>query len=396
MMKRPKFSISPSEEPFVIPTNDINEKLLELISDYEQELRAFQLKNKKIVDKARSDEDMPKIAEMREIMQEQLLNEEMTRQLMKKDWELIHSSGALEGLLPDADEQTETLHLLTKHYAQLTELFKSVSAVTSGGGSTAAIELVEFTVFMNEMNFFPEGVPSHEISKIFLKSLLYDPENAGGIGIHAEMRLHEFVLSLINIAYYKYVKLAKKSMGRRLVKARLPTIPIGLEKLITDFLEPALTGQLDGLWVKSLLTQDEILLFLHPFRGPLQALFDDYASRVTDRRFPPDAFGMKEFSAIIRDRDLLGPTVSADGRYRGAEVSMKNVRRIFSACQQDSASAFYNDMEDTYRSIHQQQMLFAEFIESIIRLSLYKFPYPKVELLSKMAWTFEKVCQYKP
>jgi len=30
-------------------------------------------------------------------------------------------------------------------------------------------------------------------------------------------------------------------------------------------------------------------------------------------------------------------------------------------------------------------MLLAEFIESIIRLSLYKFPYPKVELLSKMA-----------
>jgi len=162
------------------------------------------------------------------------------------------------------------------------------------------------------------------------------------------------VRSLILIAYYKYVKLAKKSMGRRLVKARLPTIPIGLEKLITDFLEPALTGQLDGLWVKSLLTQDEILLFLHPFRGPLQALFDADAARVTDQRFPHDAVGMQEFAALLRDRDLLGPTVSADGRYHGAEVSLKNVRRIFSACQQDSASAFYNAMEDTYWSIHQQ------------------------------------------
>jgi len=133
---------------------------------------------------------MPKIAEMKEIMQEQILNEEMTRQLMKKDWELIRSSGALEGLPLDADEQAETLELLTRHYAQLTELFKSLSAVTSGGGSSAAIELVEFTVFMNEMNFFPEGVPSHEISKIFLKSLLYDPESGGGVGIHAEMRLY--------------------------------------------------------------------------------------------------------------------------------------------------------------------------------------------------------------
>jgi len=98
--------------------------------------------------------------------------------------------GALEGLLPDADEQAETLHLLTQHYAQLTALFKSVSAVTSGGGSSAAIELVEVTVFLHEMRFFPEGVPSHEISKIFLQSLLYDPESAGGIGIHAEMRLY--------------------------------------------------------------------------------------------------------------------------------------------------------------------------------------------------------------
>jgi len=162
------------------------------------------------------------------------------------------------------------------------------------------------------------------------------------------------VRSLILIAYYKYVKLAKKSMGRRLVRARLPTLPRGLERLITAFLEPALPGRLDGLWVKSPLTQDATLPFLHPCRGPLQALFDADAARVTDQRFPHDAVGMQEFAALLRDRDLLGPTVSADGRYHGAEVSLKNVRRIFSACQQDSASAFYNAMEDTYWSIHQQ------------------------------------------
>ena len=115
--------------------------------------------------------ERPHIAKMRDIMQEQLYDEETIEKTMSSEWNLIASSGVLDDIIPDETERTLVKQFFTENYIELSDMYKFYFAVNSGGGMHT-LEYIGFSKFLCETNIFrsSDGANSNVILKISLGS----------------------------------------------------------------------------------------------------------------------------------------------------------------------------------------------------------------------------------
>lgn len=142
----------------------------------------------------------PKLQKMRNILMEQLRDEQILTSTITNVWTSIVNSGVLDTLVPSNNEQVEIKKFFTKNYEEISNMYKYYSAVNSGGG-THTLEYIEFTKFLQETNIL-HSLPSNMIIKLF---------GASPSTIHSEIIQWEFFVSCIKIAIYKYITLAKKN-----------------------------------------------------------------------------------------------------------------------------------------------------------------------------------------
>jgi len=96
------------------------------------ELEVYRQQREKKELHIRLERERPHITKMREIMREQIIDENSVNNTMKKEWEPIASSGVLENDIPDPQDQVAIRDVLTRHYSEISDLYKWFSAVNSG------------------------------------------------------------------------------------------------------------------------------------------------------------------------------------------------------------------------------------------------------------------------
>eukprot|EP00957_Ditylum_brightwellii_P160513 12219304-Ditylum_brightwellii.AAC.1 len=279
------------------------------------------------------------------------------------EWGLIKSSGVLDEMVPDEEEQRTIRAFFICHYTELSDVYKFYSAVNSGGG-THTLEYIEFSKFLSEADIIDVGNHSNVALKIFIESHVKGEEGKGGGGggggaggrvasIHSEIHQHEFFISLIKLATFKYIVLAKKkvAMLRRkgheasISKASTPTLFQAIEILYHDSLKPVIDKILTGVSMKATLGSDEVLLLFHENLDNLAAAFCSYAesaegSKVFDPNIDPDQtddtpHGMvdiKQFMNFATDADFLGSVSESDDENEAniscdTEITLKDLRQ---------------------------------------------------------------------
>mmetsp|Transcript_5305 Transcript_5305/g.7933 ORF Transcript_5305/g.7933 Transcript_5305/m.7933 type:complete len:163 (-) Transcript_5305:107-595(-) len=122
--------------------------------------------------------------------------------------------------------------------------------------------------------------------------------------------------------------------------------------------------------IKASLVSEECLLMIHDHLTSLSQIFCQYAELEFSADGDNDVNVVEEF---IREQGIM--TVkqfgmfASDCKFLGRNVSMKDVRQVFSASQHDETM---NEAEANVDS-HQEIMVFAEFIEAIARLGVLKY-----------------------
>mmetsp|Transcript_52773 Transcript_52773/g.78221 ORF Transcript_52773/g.78221 Transcript_52773/m.78221 type:complete len:226 (+) Transcript_52773:1373-2050(+) len=197
------------------------------------------------------------------------------------------------------------------------------------------------------------------------------------------MRRHEFLVSLIKIAAYKYIMVPKQKLASlkkkghevSISKASTPSATEALEMLCSEFIMPAIEKH-SGSSIRTLLGSDEVLLILHDNLDRLSSAFNHYTvntaidciSTESGKGISPRQSRMmdlKGFSSFANDAAFLGGSAEFQD-----ELNVKAVRQIFSASQHDTTS---NSDEMQLAESHQQYMVFAEFLEAILRLGVAKW-----------------------
>jgi hypothetical protein len=114
----------------------------QLIKEKELEVNELSAFKEREAEEQRIAHCRPKLQKMRDILKEQLVDDDTILTSMKNEWSLIEKSGALESLIPAQNEQETIKAFFTEHYAELSEMYKYYSAVNSGGG-THTLEYIE-------------------------------------------------------------------------------------------------------------------------------------------------------------------------------------------------------------------------------------------------------------
>eukprot|EP00586_Coscinodiscus_wailesii_P023344 CAMPEP_0172520794 /NCGR_PEP_ID=MMETSP1066-20121228/292208_1 /TAXON_ID=671091 /ORGANISM="Coscinodiscus wailesii, Strain CCMP2513" /LENGTH=387 /DNA_ID=CAMNT_0013303607 /DNA_START=1045 /DNA_END=2208 /DNA_ORIENTATION=- len=223
---------------------------------------------------------------MRDIMHEQLYNEETIQQAMDSEWVVIAKSGILDEIIPDEDEQNRIKKFFTDNYIELSDMYKFYSAVNSGGG-THTLEYIEVSKFLCKTNIFQtsDGANSNVILKIFLRSHLNGEETPN---MHSEIRQPEFFVCIIKIALFKYITQTKKKLAilkkkgheafqAGLSKHKPPSPYEAVRTLYEQYLKPVIDKKFVGVAMKAVLGSDQVLLILHEHLDDLSAIFRLYA-----------------------------------------------------------------------------------------------------------------------
>ena len=114
----------------------------QLIKEKELEVNELSAFKEREAEEQRIEYCRPKLQKMRDILKEQLVDDDTILTSMKNEWSLIEKGGALESLIPAQNEQETIKAFFTDHYAELSEMYKYYSAVNSGGG-THTLEYIE-------------------------------------------------------------------------------------------------------------------------------------------------------------------------------------------------------------------------------------------------------------
>ena len=91
--------------------------------------------------------EKPKIKLIRQVMAAQLISDATIDATFGVEWGLIKTSGILDNIVPDQQQQEEIHHFFRKYFVELNDMYKFYSAVNSGGG-THTLEYVSYIVSM--------------------------------------------------------------------------------------------------------------------------------------------------------------------------------------------------------------------------------------------------------
>ena len=373
--------------------------LLELIAEKLEEMDANRRQREEEKLALHLQCDRPLILKMRDIMCEQLFDEKAVRRVASMEWDCISSSVVLDNMIPSATDQSALRECFAKYYCDISDLFKFFSAINSGG-RTDTIEFIEFSRFVLETKVFGQEDHSNAMLMIFVESHINSEDKGGNVNIHTEMQKHEFLVSLVKIAVYKYVtleknrtvELKKKGHEHAISKLHTPSVPEALEMLVDEFLKPVIERHA-GSTVRNILGFDETLLILCCHLDELSRTFHAYSERdaneenetgmnIEESCARSGLMNLKKFTAFAQDTKFLDGKLSSaaeiDDEYDPDEgfLTLKDVRQIFSASQHDLAENF-DETHMVKRKVkscsHQQQMVFGEFVEAVIRLALTKW-----------------------
>lgn len=170
--------------------------------------------------------------------------------------------------------------------------------------------------------------------------------------------------------------------------------------LFDKFLRPVIDRLPASTAVKKAFDSDDVLLLIHMNLDELSRVFCKYAETkfdVEDIEGSRDSgiLTLQQFILFCSDYDFLGPTSltsliddssdsksdrrtlvlkkeKAGGITERDEITLKDVRQVFSASQHDTAM---NDVELQLikGDSHKETMVFPEFIEAIVRLGFLKY-----------------------
>ena len=150
---------------------DSSEEREHLIAEKEQELERVRRRREQEALRSRLDWERPRLEEMKAIMTAQLraIDATVVQKMVKKEWEMILSSGALDRNVKDETELTKIFDFFSEHYIEITELYRYYAAVNSGG-SGYTLEYIEFSKFLSETNTLAAERHSSAVQKLFLES----------------------------------------------------------------------------------------------------------------------------------------------------------------------------------------------------------------------------------
>ena len=225
------------------------------------------------------------------------------------------------------------------------------------------------------------------ILKIFIESHIKSKDNLTGPSpsIHSEISQHEFFVSIIRLALYKFITLMKRKMALLKKKGHqtsiskantcTPTPSQAVKKLYEQYLQPVIDSLTVCTAMKEALRSEEVLLYFWENLETLSQVFCKYS----DCRFDPNSLdgsvnngmlNIKQFTSFVTDTDFLGTSECSHKHYN---VTLKDVRQIFSASQHDSM----NEVEDQHTQQsgdnHQELMTFPEYLEAVARLGVVKY-----------------------
>ena len=227
------------------------------------------------------------------------------------------------------------------------------------------------------------------ILKIFIESHIKSKENLScpSPSIHSEICQHEFFVSIIRLAIFKFITLVKREMA--LIKKKghqtsiskshnsTPRPSEAVKQLYEKYLKPIIDSLTTCTAIKEALKSEEVLLYFHENLGNLSKLFCKYS----DCSFDPNSLdssvnagmlNIKQFTLFVTDTDFLG---TSDHDNNENDVTLKDVRQIFSASQHDSMNEAEGQHVQQSGDDHQELMTFPEFIEAVARLGVIKFSY---------------------
>lgn len=332
--------------------------------------------------------NLPKIEKMKSIMQEQLIDNNMIQTYMQSEWLLIEKSGILESIVYDVEEQKAIKEFFVTNYVEISEMYKSFSAVNSGG-CTNTLEYIEFSKFMCETDIFQAGENSNITLKIFIESHLGDDDDNSAASIHSVIRQHEYFVSLIKIATHKFITVPKRELALKrkkghqasISKASALTQSQAINMLYDQHLKPVIDQLPVGASVKVALGSEETLLFFHEHLDALSHIFCRYA-KCSVATAESSMINLKQFSSFVNDADFVGGGNSSSGggghdneATTHDMVTSKDVRQVFSASQTDTVTneAETRLVEGSDSHDHQEQMVFSEFLEAVARLGVVKY-----------------------
>lgn len=174
-----------------------------------------------------------------------------------------------------------------------------------------------------------------------------------------------------------------------------PTQSQALEMLYNEYLLPVIDRLPASTLVKKSLDSEDVLLHFYEHLDDLTRIFSKYSETQINIK---DLDGIREigmmnlqqFVALATECDFLGPIqiiTSTDENTLESivkktnfmddakdEVTLKDVRQVFSASQHDTAM---NDVELQYLQddSHKETMVFPEYIEAIVRLGFLKYSF---------------------
>lgn len=326
--------------------------------------------------KRKTEEDLiaknkPRIRKMKELLSEQVVDGGTVAMIMEDVWIKMTLSGTLDSLVKAKEERDSIRSFFITNYLDFSEIFKTFSGVNAQG-STSTLEYVEFNKFIYETGIFSSGQHSNMILKLF-----------GDVNttIHSELDQHDFFLSLIQIAIYRYITLARRELIAREKRGQqfsreemIPSPSKALELLYNEHLKPLLKTLPSRSDVKDFLRSDDGLLLLFEYFDILCKMFCHYANLPYDKNSKDECvkagvLNLKQFNQFASD-DFLGTSVSGKNT-----ITLKDARQIFSVSQNDGILSEAEDIDFGNRNTtddHQLEMNFPEFIEGVCRLCVLK------------------------
>lgn len=358
---------------------DSSEEREHLIAEKEQELERVCRRREQEALRSRLDWERPRLEEMKAIMTAQLraIDATVVQKMVKKEWEMILSSGALDRNVKDETELTKIFDFFSEHYIEITELYRYYAAVNSGG-SGYTLEYIEFSKFLSETNTLAAERHSSAVQKLFLESHVKgERRRRASAGIEVEIGVSEFLLSLVKISYYKFITIKRKELSilRRNGRDVFADVSIGpfdaLTMLWENHLRPVIE-KMPAAHVKTVLASNEVMLLLHEHLKLLSLVFRRYGkcfeceAEVNDdrnERSPPGCISINSFQALATDASLInakdGPVEQDTGQLTTTEARM-----AFSA----SVIALPETEDDS-----ECELSFAEFLEAIARLGIMRW-----------------------